>query len=76
MKVWYNLAGIANVISLKTVKSMIRVTYDSKDRGGVLTMHTNKGKIEFILHLKGVNYLNLDECDSAGLLMADSPRKL
>ena len=42
MKIWYKPAGTANVISLKTVKSKFRVTYDSEDRGRVFMVHTSK----------------------------------
>ena len=70
MRVWYNPAGIANVISLKTVKSMSRVTDDSEDGGGVFTVHTNKGKMEVILHPKGLHYLDLYQYDTVDLMIA------
>ena len=46
--VWYNPQGIANILSLKTVTNHYLVTYNSSDRGGVFTIHTPKGNIEFI----------------------------
>ena len=68
IKVYYNPSGIANVISLRTLKSMCRVTHDSKDRCGVFTININKGKMEFIVHPKGVYYLDLNKCNSTELL--------
>ena len=62
MQVWYNQAEIANVVSLKMVKNMFRVIYNSDDRGGVFTVHTDKGTIEFAPHLKGLHYFDLDQC--------------
>ena len=55
IKVWYNPSGITNIISLRSIKSMFRVTYDSKDRGGVFTLHIGKEKAEFIPHPKGLH---------------------
>ena len=52
-----------------TIKSMFRVTYDSEERGGVFTVHTGKGKAEFIHHPKSLNYLDLDKCDVSELLI-------
>ena len=43
IKVWCNLLGIADVISLKTIKSMFRGTYDSDNSGGVFMVHITKG---------------------------------
>jgi hypothetical protein len=38
---------IANVLSLNGAKQRHRVTYDSKDCGGVFQVHTNEGIVEF-----------------------------
>ena len=70
VKVWNNTLEIANIISLKTIKSMFRVTYDSKDRGGVFTVQMEKGKTEFIPHPKGLRYLDLEKFDDLQMLMA------
>ena len=39
--------GIANVLVLNGAKQHHRVTYDSKDCGGVFQVHTNEGIMEF-----------------------------
>ena len=42
IKVWHHPNGIANILSLKTLKKRHHVTYDSRDRDGVLKVHTKK----------------------------------
>ena len=68
--IWYNLQGIANILSLKTVTDHYLVTYNSNDRSGVFTVHTPKGNIEFICHPCGLHYLDLAQTPLAHDLMA------
>ena len=67
--IWYN-PGIANVLSLKTITDHYLVTYNSNDRGGVFTVHTPKGNIEFICHPHGLHYLDLAKTPLSHVLMA------
>ena len=50
IEVWYHPIGIANILSLKTLKKQQHVTYDSKDRDEEFKVHTKDGVIEFIPH--------------------------
>ena len=49
--VWYHPNGVTNVMSLKTLKKLHRVTYDSNDGSGAFKAHTPKGAVEFS-HMK------------------------
>ena len=61
MTVYHNPDSIANVLSLKSVASKHRVTYDSHDRGGVFQVHTPNGVIEFLPSERGLHYLDMKE---------------
>ena len=54
MTVYHNPYGIANVLSLKSIKAKHRVTYDSWDCDGVFKVHTKKGIVEFKPSEKGL----------------------
>ena len=54
-EVWFHLKGIANIMSLKTLRNRHHVTYDSKDRGGVFKVHTDQGVVEFMPHQSGLH---------------------
>ncbi len=56
--------GIANVLSLNRAKQRHRVTYDSKDRGGVFQVHTNKGIVEFKPSTQGLHYHDVSDASS------------
>ena len=45
-----------NVITLKTIKNIYCVTYNSNDRGDIFTVHSKQGAVEFIPHQKGLQY--------------------
>ena len=68
IKVWYNPVEIANVISLKMVKSMFRVTYDNDNRNGIFIVHTDKVTMEFFPHPKGLHYLDFGQCKGSKML--------
>ena len=72
IKVWDNPAGIANIISLKMVKSMLRVTYNSNDRGVVFIVHIHKGIMEFVPHPKGLHNLDLDQYKEMMMTVKDN----
>ena len=40
---------------------MYHVAYNNNDRGKVFTVHTMKGPFEFLLHPKGLLYLDLEQ---------------
>jgi hypothetical protein len=70
--VYFDLRGIANVLSLYRLGQKFRVTYDSADRGGVFQVWTDKGVVEFAPTSKGLHALNLcDNPDAAYLLVND-----
>ena len=62
-KVWYNPIGIANAISLKTMSEHYHLTHNSDDMGGVFTVHTPNGKVEFIHHPQGLHNCDLSNPD-------------
>ena len=66
-QVWYNLDGIANVISLNTMTEHYWVMYDGDDKGGVFTVHTKNGKAKFICHPWGLHYLDMSKANQAEL---------
>ena len=76
--VYFDLWGIANVLSLYRLGQKFRVAYDSADRGGVFQVWTDKGVVEFTPTSKGLHALNLkDNPDAAYLLVnnaADAPQ--
>ena len=61
IKVWYHTRGIANILSLKTMKKWHHVSYDSKDRDGVFKVFTKKGVVKFIPHESRLHYLDLED---------------
>ncbi len=64
MTVYHNPYGIANVMSLESIKGKHRVTYDSWDRDGVFKVHTKEGVVEFKPSEKGLHYHDTSEEDS------------
>ena len=75
---YFDLRGIANVLSLYRLGQKFCVTYDSADQGGVFQVWTDKGVVEFSPTSKGLHALNLkDNPDAAYLLVnnaADAPQ--
>jgi hypothetical protein len=71
--VFFDLRGIANVLSLYRLGQKFRVTYDSVDRGGVFQVWTDMSVDEFAPTSKGLHALNLrDNLDVAYLLVNDA----
>lgn len=66
----YNLKGVANMILLKAMASHYEVTYNSKDREGVLIVHTPDGKVAFVHHPWGVYFLDLSLSNNAEIMLA------
>jgi hypothetical protein len=58
-EVYINPDGIANVLSLYLLGQKHHITYDSKDCGGVFTVHTSKGLLEFKPTSTGLHILDL-----------------
>jgi len=56
--------GIANVLLLNGAKQRHRVTYDSKDCGGVFQVHTNEGIMEFKPSAQGLHYHDVSDASS------------
>ena len=59
--VWYHPDGVANILSLKSLKEKHHVTYDSQDEGGVFRVKTSKGEVKFVPHPNGLHYIDLRE---------------
>jgi hypothetical protein len=60
----YNPRGICNIISLKTMKSLFPITYESNpgdDAKASFKVHTNKGTVEFKPCSKGLHYYDLNK---------------
>ena len=53
---------------------MFSVTYDSNDRGGVFSVHLDRGAMEKILHSKGLHYLDLEKYKNIEILMTMTTR--
>ncbi len=64
MTMYHNLYGIANILSLESIKAKHRVTYDSWDCEGVFKVHTEEGTVEFKPSEKGLHYHNTSQDDS------------
>ncbi len=64
MTVYHNPYGIANVLSLESIKAKHRVTYDSWDCEGAFKVHTKEGIVEFKPNEKGLHYHDTFENDS------------
>ena len=48
--------------------------YQSDDRCEVLTVHLNRGQLEFVPHPKGLHYLDLEKCKDVEMMMASTIR--
>ena len=59
---WLDKNGIANVISLRSLETKHRVTYDSTKHGGAFIIHTPKGEVYFRrCPDMGFPYIDLDD---------------
>jgi hypothetical protein len=65
----HNPHSIANVLLLYEAKQCCRVTYGSKDRGGVFQVHTNEGIVEFKPSTRGLHYHDMSDPESNIKLM-------
>ena len=73
--VWYHPEGVVNVKSLKTLKKLHRVTYDSADGRRVFKVHTPRGKVKFKLHENGLHYIYLKEEKTSGITLVTTVRE-
>ncbi len=75
MTVHHTPKSIANVLSLKCVAEMHRVTYGSWYRGGVFMVHTPNGVVEFKPSVRGLHYMDVsaDETVRHMLVMDGMP---
>ena len=67
--VWYHPEGVANILSLKTLKTRYHVTYDSKDNGGIFKVKTENGEIQFLPHFNGLHYLDMDRGEESAVTL-------
>ncbi len=76
-QVWVNKGGIANIVPLKVLKKVWRITYASH-RGmnaGHFAIHTDKGDIKVCNNEKGMPYLNLKKVEvEVALLLVQTIR--
>ena len=72
---WHHPKGIANILSLKTLKERHQVTYNSKDRDGVFKVHITQGVVEFIPHESGLHFLDLKDKTDDGIALVTTIRK-
>ena len=57
MTMRHNPRGIANVLSLRSIKQKYRVTYDIwNGKDGVFVVHTEHGPVVFMPNAKGLHY--------------------
>ena len=61
-KMWLNKSGIANIIPLKALAKIWRVTYDSAGgmNAGHFVIHTDQGNIHVHKNCKGVPFIDLN----------------
>jgi hypothetical protein len=59
MTLHHNPNSIANVLSLKSVVEMHRVTYSSSDCRGMFMVHTLNGVVEFKANARGLHYVDV-----------------
>ena len=62
---WVNKSGIANIVLLKLISKIWRITYDSHGgmNAGHLVIHTDQGNIVINKNEKGMPYINLNRVD-------------
>jgi hypothetical protein len=59
MTVHHNPNSISNMLSLKSVADMHRVTYNRWDCGGLFMVHTPNGVVKFKPNVRGLHYMNV-----------------
>ncbi len=67
LKVWYLPDGIANIISMRELEEMYRITYDSW--AGYYVVHTPKGGVWFYKDEQGLPYLDLEESSKVVVML-------
>ena len=66
--VWYDPRGIANIISLKNMKEIYCVTFDSMSNDGVhFIVHRDTGPILFRPSTSGLYFHNMHGCTTVAL---------
>ena len=67
--IWYNSEGVANIILLKTLKSLHRVTYESLEEDRVFKVHIPEGIIRFWFYKNILYYLELNKEENLGITL-------
>ena len=75
IEVWYHPKGIANILSLKTLKKRHYVKYHSYDRYRVFKVHKPRVIVELIPHESGLHYLDLNNHTENGMMLVTTVRK-
>jgi hypothetical protein len=70
-QVWVNEGGIANIVPLKVLEKVWRITYDSHwgMNAGHFVIHTDMGNIKVCNNKKEMPYLNLKEVEEEVALL-------
>ena len=59
-EVWFDSRALTNILSLKHVKEMFRVTYDSNLDDGAFVVHKPNGLTNcFVMHKDGLHYFDI-----------------
>jgi hypothetical protein len=77
-QVWVNRGGIANIVPLKVLEKVWRITYASHwgMNAGHFVIHTDKGNIKVCNNKEGMPYLNLKEVKAeVALLLVQTIRR-
>ena len=69
IEAWYNPKEFANIISLKTLKSKYRVTYNSDDCGWVFTVCTPISIVDFYPHSHEMPFHDLKSITSKDMIL-------
>lgn len=70
---WLDRNGIANVVSLRSLESKHRVTYNSTPDEGAFVVHTPEGKVYFCrCPDTGFPYIDLDDASQGATLLLQS----
>ena len=73
--VWYHPKGAANIILLKTLKSLHIVIYDSLEEDKVFKVHTPDEIVKFQSHKNGLHYLELNKEENSGIPLVTTVQK-
>ena len=69
-----NTQGVANFLSIKTLKGRHSVTYDSNVEGGVFKVHTPGGIVKFKAHENWLHYLDMNDEEELAITLVTTIR--